>query len=205
MISMQKQTNDPEWIFLNRLSILAGLCQFELDKEVIKHYDTHLSEIGYMTLSEALGEIINTRGSRDPFPSITQIMSACGEDDGNIKTETLIGSIITVFKKYGRLPSDVDIWDLRVFKPYQSLKFAVIAECGEEALDSIELMGGWITAYDTWATCDKQTVFRAQLRTVVTSVLDDRKRVLRSRLCIGKPSPSEPPRFRGHSQGRAEK
>lgn len=59
--------------FYGKITGLAVMCGFGLTPEVIGLYDKHLSALGYEALCRALDEIIVSRRSRDPFPSIAEI------------------------------------------------------------------------------------------------------------------------------------
>jgi hypothetical protein len=60
--------------FLNRLSTLAKFCGFTLTKEVVALYDKALSPHGYPKACNVLEQVIFNRRSRDPFPSIGDVL-----------------------------------------------------------------------------------------------------------------------------------
>lgn len=60
--------------FLLRMKGLADMVPgFLLSKELLTIYDMQLAPLGYENVCRALDEIICTRGSRDPFPSVAEI------------------------------------------------------------------------------------------------------------------------------------
>jgi len=49
------------------------MCRATLTPEIVGLYDKNLSDLGYEKLNDALDEILVSRNSRDPFPSIREI------------------------------------------------------------------------------------------------------------------------------------
>lgn len=59
--------------FLNRLTVLAKICNHKLDEWQFDLYDSELRSRGYKSLCDAIDKIIISRKSNSPFPSVSEI------------------------------------------------------------------------------------------------------------------------------------
>ena len=84
--------------FMKLLNLLARVCDFELDKEVIAIYDQKLSPYGYENVNKALKDIFAARGGRDPFPSIAEVVrNINNEASSRSQAENVVSIIFVTF------------------------------------------------------------------------------------------------------------
>jgi len=152
--------------FFKMLNTLARVCDFELDKEIIALYDQKLSTYGYDNVCLALKEIFYSRGSRDQFPSIAEIVKNINSEvSSRTQSDHVANIILTTFRN----------WKLRHCEREDFEKWFVEYN-GEIAWTVVQKMGGYRALFDEWNYCSNLSTLRAQIRDMATSVIELAKR-----------------------------
>jgi hypothetical protein len=148
-----------EKIFYTKLTGLAGMVPgFTLTPEVIGLYDQHLSPIGYEKVCRALDQIILERNSRDPFPSIKEIMMLIDPElDPDQEAMVIASRIAGAVARIG---------------PYQSeLARQMIGDIGWQVVKS---EGGWENVCQM-LTYENQSTMKAQWRNLAKAYMNRSK------------------------------
>lgn len=172
--------------FMTMLNTLARAANFELDVELIGVYDRHLAPHGYLKVSKTLENIFVERNSRDPFPSIAEILRNMGVTIGD-KTlaDDVCARMCSAMKRHGYTwPHGTTRGDLKKWKAFKILgesreelycpthKEAIIIECGELGYAVFEKMGGYAAVCAEWGHTKNPQVYRSQLREICRSVIE---------------------------------
>lgn len=172
--------------FFTILNTLARSANFELDQELIGIYDRFLSVHGYEKAFMALQDILVERNSRDPFPSVAEILRKMGENIGD-KTiaDDVCSRMLASMRKHGwpwpdgYFMEDTTKWsaikktkDGNIQHWVGTFKEAVIIECGELGWAVFEKMGGYTPVCHEFGGTKNPQVFRAQLREICRSTIE---------------------------------
>lgn len=135
--------------FVNRLKVLAQICNFNMPPFLLNLYDRELSKYGYEKLCHVAEDFITKRKTRDPFPSIADFKSVF-EPPVNAEDEAIEASsrIIQAISKFGWCNAN----DAREF-------------IGELGWRVVERFGGWMRVCET-VTPDNVTTLHAQFRNI---------------------------------------
>jgi hypothetical protein len=156
---------DNELEFHKLLNMLAMDTGMAIDEFKIEFYDKELSIHGYDRVNIAIKEILRTRRSRDPFPSIADICEKLGfaANPKSIAVDTS-NKIIWAFKRWGTNYSDAP-----------NFQEAFIANFGPLAWDTVERLGGYRSAHSEWNESREQSFFRAHVRETALALMDLQK------------------------------
>ncbi len=148
--------------FLKMINVLARVCDFELDKEVLAVYDKALCPHGYEKITNALKDIFVTRTSRDPFPSIAEILKTARlEVSVKSQADNISSIILATFRKW----STRYCGDPRFYEWF-------VEHNGELAWAVIQKMGGYNSLYEEWNLTKNLGILRAQIRDAAMSVIE---------------------------------
>jgi len=147
----------PQQKFLKRLEVLANLTGATLTKDIVALYDRGLRSLGYDALCGAVEEVIKTRRSRDPFPSIADIAKILRprEEDRDLAIEAA-GRVIQAIGKFGTYQAD----EARQW-------------IGEIGWYVVERAGGWSTLCARPES--EREICRAQYRDLALSAINRHK------------------------------
>ncbi len=138
-----------EKMFFEKLAILARVCGFTIDSLIVKAYDQNLSRYGYEAICKALDHIFINRRTRDPFPSIKEIISqVVPETDAETEAIEASARIIQGVSRYG-YPNSI-----------QAQQFI-----GPLGWRVVERFGGWANICQT-LTQDNVAILQAHFRKV---------------------------------------
>jgi len=140
--------------FFEKLTVLAKVCSFDLDTMIFRAYDSYLAPYGYEKICQALEKIFTTRRTRDPFPSIKEILDQIlPPTDFESEAREAAGRILQAVNRFG--------W----VNPTEACKF--IGELGWRA---VERYGGWNSLCHTM-TVQNTPIIQAQLRDIALASL----------------------------------
>ncbi len=156
----------PEERFFILLNTLAKFCRFELDETVIGLYDQSLEPLGYPKVCNAIEILITKRSSRDPFPSVNEIVGLVqSKMPTKFSSFEVANKIITTISKKGHTWN----WEGN-FRPYETFDKALLAELGEIGFQLVKSLGGWDRVCEESNTANIG-VMRAQLRQTAEALL----------------------------------
>lgn len=143
-----------ETIFIQRLMALAKLCRFELDEVVLGLYDRALAPYGLARVASAIESVIVGRKTRDPFPSVKEIISIMvpERNDENESIEA-VNRVKQAVPRFGRYRGD------------EAKEF--IGELGWEV---VQKWGGWGHLCENLGASIGETTFTAQARKDALSI-----------------------------------
>lgn len=147
MAATQKQ-------FLERLWLLAKVCEYQLNADLIALYDRALSRFGYDRAIAAVEEAVIERRGNERMPSIGDLVARCSPQilDSDSAVE-VAGRILSAITKFGwSNGADAPSW------------------IGEVGWAVVERNGGWKNLCETVKEKDIPT-WRAQLRDQAGAVL----------------------------------
>lgn len=157
---------NPRQAFLTRIAALAQMVPgFTLAKEMLGIYEAQLKDLGYEALCIALDEIISTRSSRDPFPSVREIRErldpkADPETEANLIASQIVGAITRI-------------------GPYNSA--AARAAIGDVGWEIVRMEGGWEHICQS-LTYDNLVAMKAQWRNTAKAFIVRGERISSDRL-----------------------
>lgn len=158
---------DDEFEFHKQLNILAKICNFELDEQIIGIYDNALCSYGYSRVAKALSDVVVTRKSRDQFPSVAevkQLLDKCVSSDTT--AEDVVARILSAHSKHGYTWPDTYHYD-----GFKSFPSALMATCTDLGYEIITRLGGYSRLCWLMNNSDPGVV-RAQLRRLALSVIE---------------------------------
>lgn len=139
--------------FLNRLSTLAKLCGVVLDETMVAFYDRVLRD-DYAGATRALEEIVCTRSTRDPFPSVADVKRLIAKEPADVDQAIEVSNrIFEAMKKFG---------------PYRQEE--ANAFLGDIALYVVGKFGGLPHLCENMMAKDA-TMYRAQFRELALSAI----------------------------------
>ncbi len=149
--------------FLSRLKTLAGVCDFQLNQDLVTLYDRALRRFGYDRATAAVEDAIMERRGQDRMPSIGDLVQRCAPSlaDADLAVEVAT-RIIAAVPKFGGYASDADVSDW----------------LGPVAMHVIQGLGGWQHFARTFGrvTDAKEVgIWKAQLREHAASTLRQHK------------------------------
>lgn len=157
----------PQEAFYTKLTALAGMCpHFTLTPEIIRLYDEHLVSLGYDKASQALNQLIVSRNSRDPFPSIKEIRAIVEPEENPEDHASIIAS--SIFGAIARIG------------PYRSDQAREYL--GEIAWRVVTSEGGWESVCQI-VTDDNAGMFKSQWRKLALALIH-RKSIFETRDAI---------------------
>lgn len=152
--------------FFILLNTLAKFCRFELDETVIGLYDKSLEPLGYLKVCNAIEILITKRSSRDPFPSVNDIVGLVqSKMPTKFSSFEVANKIITMIGRKGYTWP----WEGN-FRPHETFDKAIVAELGEIGAALVKTLGGWGRVCEESNTTNI-SVLRAQLRQSAEALL----------------------------------
>ncbi len=148
------KNKESEIIFHQALNALAAMCQFTLTEDIISIYDRALAVYGYQTAVKALQKEILTRKSKDPFPSVSDLLRGVesGSEGEAIEVASKVWDAVSRFGWTGRKPA-VE-W---------------VGPVGSEVIDRVGWP--WLCEQDSSAG----NTIRAQLRDIAKAIIERKK------------------------------
>lgn len=153
-----------EEIFAKRMMILAKLCKFDMEPELLALYDSELEPLGYDKVIVALDSIMRDRNTKDQFPSIREIKQTMGvsvrekisqeKTDQNL-ADRAVDKIFAAIKKFGAGYPDSRLEEFREY--VGSVGRVVIRQYGWQEICGI--------------SGDNVPIFRAQMRRSAVAVI----------------------------------
>jgi hypothetical protein len=148
--------SEEEKQFHTYLAALATMTQnFTLSREIIAVFDEAASKIGYGKSVRALKQFIAEKGSRDPFPSVSDLIAKT--EFNNLDPEEIAMKIFGAVTKFG---------------PYRGADAHVYL--GDIAWDIVLTEGGWESICQM-LTYDNAPTLQAQWRKLAAVMIQRKK------------------------------
>lgn len=140
--------------FLNRLKILAEVCEFRLSTDLVALYDRAMRRFGYESATTAVEAAIMERRGQDRMPSIGDLVNRCAPQLSEADTAIEVaGRIWTAISKFGQYnAADASRW------------------IGDIGWYVVNHNGGWARICET-ANAKDVGIWKAQLRDHVASAI----------------------------------